>query len=223
MNEHQNKLFALIESENKTELECKAFLKFSRDLLVKTTPYRFVEEKEEYINHLGISDYLIVCDAKDTTGIVARQAYIWETKAPQCFLFEADTANRVMPTKDFISAENQLLHYYDECRESGVFRTEFGILEPKDIILGGIIIGSQKRKVKTTKEFNYSPIEIDKLFKKALNLRKTYLYGHPNGIQVILWDTIFEFLGDPITPKQNQPSTLPSVTDILDDGTKITK
>lgn len=149
-----------------------------------------MSEAEEYRGHTGDSDYLIVCKAVDEAGIEANKAYLWEVKAPQCYLFEADTNNRVRPTKEFISAENQLLHYYEESKGSTMFRDEFEITHPDNVRLGGLIIGSKKTWVKGG---SYDPSTLVRLYTRALNLRKKYLYGD-SGIRIIIWDHLLESL-----------------------------
>lgn len=183
-------LEALISDAKYKELECRAYLKYVRDLLVDVTTATYMEVEEEYRGHSGNSDYLIVCSAVDAAGIKANKAYLWEVKAPQCFLFEYDTKNRVRPTKEFISAENQLLHYYEESRGSTQFLEEFQITHPDDVKLGGLIIGSNRTRVSGD---SYNDSTLARLYKRALNLRRRYLYGN-SGIKVIIWDHFLEYL-----------------------------
>ena len=188
-------LKALIESERNRELECRKYLPYAKELLVKITTKEFLFEDKEYRGHSGDSDYIIVCKACDEAGIESEQAYIWEVKAPQCYVFEQDTMNRVKPTKEFISAENQLLHYYEECKGSDQFRAEFKITHPENVKLGGIVIGSRKTLVKST---DYTEDLKIRLYTRALDLRRRYLYGH-SGVKVIIWDTILDHLQE-MTP-----------------------
>jgi hypothetical protein len=190
-------LEALICDEKNKELECRAYLKYARDLLVDVTTATFLEEAEEYRGHSGNSDYLIVCRAVDAAGIETNKAYLWEVKAPQCFLFEHDTNNRVRPTKEFISAENQLLHYYEESRGSTQFRDEFRITHPDDVKLGGLIIGSKRTWVRGG---NYDASTLARLYKRALDLRRRYLYGN-SGIKVMIWDHFLDYLKKQEAPK----------------------
>src|SRR3972149_8759497 len=87
-------LKVLIESESNKELECRKYLPYARELLVKVTTKEFLFEADEYRGHSGDSDYIIGCKACDEAGIKSNQAYIWEIKAPQCYIFEQDTKNR---------------------------------------------------------------------------------------------------------------------------------
>ena len=141
----------------------------------------------------------VVCIANDFSGKPTRQVYIWEAKAPQYYLFKQETKTRVCPTKEFIEAENQLLHYYHEIKGSALFRRQFGILEEDDVKFGGIIIGSKSRLVKNK---NCDQKTIDTLSSTALYIRELYLYGF-HGIKAILWDTILDILKRQPVPTPN--------------------
>ncbi len=143
-------LLVLMRNHGQKEVECRKYLRYAKELLVKVTPQEFRAEADEYRGHVGDSDYIIVCRACDEAGIQSNQAYIWEVKAPQCYVFDEDTMNRVKPSRDFISAENQLLHYYEESKGSDQFRAEFEITHPENVKLGGIIIGSKETLVRST-------------------------------------------------------------------------
>lgn len=192
-------LEALISDSKNKEKECRRYLRYVRDLLVDVTSATFLDEAEEYRGHSGDSDYIIVCRALEESGIESNKAYIWEAKAPQVYLFQQDTNNRVKPTKQFVSAENQLLHYYEECRGSEQFREEFGITHGDDVRLGGLIIGSRATWVKGS---DYDETTLDRLYKKALNLRTRYLYGH-SGIKVMIWDHILQVFENDVPPRQS--------------------
>lgn len=193
-------LQSFITSADHKESECKQFLTHARDILVKATPSRYIDQESEYRGHTGDSDYLVVCATLDEAGQQCIEAYVWEAKAPQCFLFEPDTKTRVRPTKEFVSAENQLLHYFEDLQSSEQFREEFNITHHENIKLGGIIIGSRNRLVKST---TYSASQTTRLFIRALNLRKRLLYGQ-SGIKVMTWDDILDYLkGGP--PAKRRP------------------
>jgi hypothetical protein len=194
-----DKLKSLIETNAHTEKDCRAFLKHARSLLINFTSETFVEDAEEYRGNAGDSDYLIVTRTKNEAGIEKNVAYLWEAKAPQLALFEADTNNRVRPTKDFISAENQLLHYYDDSVGSEQFRKRFGLVGTDDVKMGGLIIGCQKTLVHGG---DYKERDRMMLYNRALEVRKNYLY-RALGIKVLLWD--FHILAhlkplQPVTP-----------------------
>src|SRR5450759_553419 len=99
-------LLTLMRNPGQNEVECRNYLRYAKELLVRFTPKEFIAAADEYRGHSGDSDYIIVCKVCDEAGITSNQAYIWEVKAPQCYVFEQDTMNRVKPSKDFISAEN---------------------------------------------------------------------------------------------------------------------
>jgi len=192
------RLQALISDTHHKESECKELLTHARDILVKATPSRYIDQDSEYRGHTGDSDYLVICATLDEAGQECIEAYVWEAKAPQCFLFEPDTETRVRPTKEFVSAENQLLHYFAELQDSEQFKEEFNITHHENIKLGGIIIGSRKRLVKSS---SYSQSKTTRLFKRALNVRKRYLYGQ-SGIKVMTWDDILDYLKGGSPPKR---------------------
>lgn len=179
----------LIESPNNKELECRKFLQYAKDALVRDTVMEFVYVEKERRGTSGDSDYIISCKVRDETGVEAVKAYIWELKAPQCFIFEKDTENRLRPTKELIQAENQLLHYYHEQRGNEQFRNEFRVTHSDNVLFGGIIIGCHSRKTKG----NYEESKKNTLFEKALMIRKRYIY-EPLQIRIIHWDYILDLL-----------------------------
>lgn len=188
----------LIEDTRNREHQCREFLRYAKERLVRDTVKEFVYVEKERRGASGDSDYIISCKVCDETGVESVKAYIWELKAPQCFIFEKDTENRLRPTSELVQAENQLLHYYHEQRGSEQFRHEFGITHPDNVLFGGIIIGCRQRKVKG----DYEEGKKNKLFEKALMIRKTYLY-ESRQIRILDWDHILEFLS-PSVPLQAQ-------------------
>lgn len=197
-----DELKLLVDSANRNELECRKYLVHARGLLIDQTSHECLHETTEYRGHTGNSDYLIACRVTDGTGGHAIKAYLWEVKAPQCYIFEGDTQNRVCPTSDFISAENQLLHYYEESRGSAQFREEFNIVSPDDVMLGGIIIGSARTRVRSSAR--YDERSLQQLFQRALTLRRRHLYGE-SGIKILSWDRIVDYLqAQTAPPRQNE-------------------
>lgn len=186
----------LIESPNNKELECRKFLQYAKDALVRDTVMEFVYVEKERRGTSGDSDYIISCKVRDETGVEAVKAYIWELKAPQCFIFEKDTENRLRPTKELIQAENQLLHYYHEQRGNEQFRNEFRVTHSDNVLFGGIIIGCHSRKTKG----NYEESKKNTLFEKALMIRKRYIY-EPLQIRIIHWDYILDLLKPSAQPE----------------------
>ena len=108
---HAN-LKKLIEATVKKENECRKYLQYAKEALVRDTVLEFVYVETERRATVGNSDYIISGKIVDETGNECVKAYIWELKAPQCHIFEKDTENRLRPTIDLIQAENQLLNYY---------------------------------------------------------------------------------------------------------------
>ena len=177
----------LIEVEKKQkERECGKFLDLCKDLLVIGTPIAFIHSETEYRGNTGDSDYIVSCKTRDGTSLETNNAYIWELKAPQCYIFEADTRQRLIPSKDLIKAENQLFHYFHEYRGSIDFHSRFEV-HPNNIHIGGIIIGTKERYVKG----NYEPERKTRLYSHSLMIRKEYVY-RTLGLQIFTWDRILE-------------------------------
>ncbi|MCJ7632008.1 hypothetical protein MUP77_06395 [Candidatus Bathyarchaeota archaeon] len=149
--------------------------------------YNYVET--EYRGHSGDSDYVISGTVRLELGYECVKAYVWELKAPQCYIFEKDNENRVCPTKDLIRAENQLLHYFHENRGSEEFRKEFSVTHSDDVCLGGIIIGKNSRRVSGEYEEDKRKL----LYEKAISIRNKYFYV-PNEIRLMTWDNVLENL-----------------------------
>jgi hypothetical protein len=137
----------------------------------------------------GDFDIALSAKVKSDQNIEEMITFLWELKAPQCYIFEKDTENRLKPSKDLISAENQLLHYYHECKHNADFLRTHGITHPDMIYAGGIIIGKESTKVKNFKDKS----KANSLFQKINHIRKQYFYSHLS-IRIITWDTIFDFI-----------------------------
>ena len=184
-----SELMRLMLSAEHNELECKRILVEARERLVRATPLRFYSQEEELRGYFGDSDYMVRCVDLDDAGRERNLAYLWEVKAPQCYLFTKDTKSRAKPTWDLISAENQLLHYFHNLCNSQDILKDFKIFQG-DLHFGGIIIGSSKNIVENKYE---NTEEGMRLALHALELRKQYFY-RPQEIEVITWDRIVEHL-----------------------------
>jgi hypothetical protein len=182
----------LMKESTHKEMECRVYLENTKEKLVKNPPDKFVRFEPEYRGHTGDSDLIITCEVENDAGIRCVEAYIWEVKAPQCYVFEFDNDNRVKPTKDLISAENQLLHYYEEYKKSETFKQEFGITSSDNIHIGGIIIGQKDRLVKPNKKYD-STEKKNSLYTRAINCRKEHFYK-ASRIDFIIWDRILDLL-----------------------------
>jgi hypothetical protein len=169
------------------EIECGSFLHHAIDYLLPATALERKFEREDR-NFFGSADFVISAKFLDDAGHETQRAYIWELKAPQCFLLEKDdNKNRFRPTMDLIKAENQLLHYYQEAVDSGLFRKRFGIMDRQEIRLGGIIIGRSNRIARVSENRDKPNIEI------ALNIRKEYFYS-ARQIRLINWDRLLTYV-----------------------------
>jgi len=181
-------LQGLINSHENTENECRPFLDYAKDLLVSPDmAVNFIEVEMERIENLGRSDYLIVAEVF-RSGDYYRRAYLWELKAPQCFIYERDTATRLKPSQDFIDAENQLLNYYYGLKENNIFLQQYDISASSDVSLGGIIIGCHRTKVNGdfTQDQKVSRYNIAKRVRDQL---------YDGRIKVRTWDEICSFIG----------------------------
>jgi len=185
-----DKLRTLIYDTKQREHECREYLKYAADVLFRDGGTE-IKCDVEYRGHSGDSDFIVIGRAHGS-GSDCIRAYLWELKAPQLFLFVEDksSANRLFPSKDLLEAENQLLNYYDELRDSVEFRSEFGITHPSNVCMGGIIIGRDNTKVK-------GDMEVDKrdgLYEKAFRCRNLF---YRSEIRLMLWNTILDQLLPP--------------------------
>lgn len=189
---------ALIDEPNAhKELECQPYLKHAAGLLLPHPATQITNVMEDR-SYFGRTDLVIAADLLDGTNHTARHAYIFELKAPQCRLFQADTRNRCKPTKEFLEAENQLLHYFHEAAGNGRFRQRFDIMDEDNIHIGGIIIGTQERLVKSGGDFAKA--------RTALSVRKKYLYAK-SSIEVFTWDRVADFLRPPVAKAAEERGT----------------
>ncbi len=134
----------------------------------------------------GISDYVISGTiGNDPIRDDCIKGYVWELKAPQCYLFRKDGENRLCPTTDLFEAENQLLNYYDDLKLQPKMVDRFHVGHPDNLCIGGIIIGSRTRLVKGKIEEK----KRDELLKDAMRIRKTQFYDHA-GIAIVTWSQV---------------------------------
>ena len=175
------------DQEHRRENECREYLQYVNFLLFRENFINLVNKEEEYRSHSGDSDYIISARIMDDRYSEDVIAYVWELKAPQCYIFCKERENRLIPSNDLVEAENQLLNYHYELRGSDQFRDTFRITHPDKIKLGGIIIGSERTKVKG--EFTES--KKDQLFNTACRIREKYFYS-PNNFRLLNWTYILE-------------------------------
>jgi len=108
------------------------------------------------------------------------------------YLFQRDKAvNRLRPSDDLYSAENQLLNYVAELETSKNFRQKFRLTGAEDEVRpGGIIIGQKDRIVKGLGE-NHGSLE--GLARNAFTTREAFFW-EPAEIRVRTWDWVLEQL-----------------------------
>lgn len=95
MTDQHSQLKSLIDANENKEEECREFLQYAREALVRDTVLNFVYIEKERRGNVGDSDYIISGKVIDQTGVESVKAYVWELKAPQCYLFEKDNENRL--------------------------------------------------------------------------------------------------------------------------------
>lgn len=184
------------------EKACQAFL---FDVALHLLPFRMQREDiiqtgREERSRVGDSDFSI--SVKVDNGAFGRRiAYVWEVKAPQCYLFTQDSAaNRMQPTNDLYSAENQLLNYVAELAQSDNFKAKFGLDGVADVVKpGGIIIGRKNTILKDESD----PSRI-RLAEAAYAIRDSFLWSGA-GIRVLTWDWVCEQLSRDETRQLAKP------------------
>jgi hypothetical protein len=175
------------EPTSRKERECQAYLLHAAGILLPGTPLDMQSITEER-SYFGTADFVIAATIQDDLNREVRSAYIWELKAPQCSLFERDNNNRYRPTEDFLSAENQLLHYAHQAMGDQVFRARMQVMDHTNIRIGGIIIGTRARFLRGSAE----PMDVQKA-DTALKVREEYLYKS-HSIRVLTWDRILDYV-----------------------------
>lgn len=184
-----DELRGLISAPANNELQCRKYLRFIRDKLAKETVIDFVYDCTERRGATGDSDYLVACRVRDTTGVEQVKAYVWEAKAPQCYLFEKDTESRLRPSNDLVKAENQLLHYYYALKGDEAFRRECGVTHSDNVLFGGIIIGQDSTRYKS----DVSSARGWEQYVTAYTVRCEYFYKAP-GITILTWTHVLSLL-----------------------------
>lgn len=194
-------------SETQDELECRKYLGYAEEFLFKkdTLKKRLYSERELPM-YTGKTDYVI-------SGIIGNnpyfdpkcvKAYVWEFKAPQCYVFRKETENRLCPTKELFEAENQLLNYYHALKYNLTLVDRFKAGHPKNVFIGGIIIGSSERLVKGELEEEKKK----EMLKEAYDIRKSYFYDQTD-LYLVTWSDVLDYLNkkyvnltkDSINPK----------------------
>lgn len=186
-NDVVNELRELMNAEGHQEIPAREYIQYAKELFVHETPSMFFDLRGEYRTTNGDIDLLVPCLLEDDAGNEKRVVYIWEIKSPQTHIFCHDNRNRVKPSPELVKAENQLLHYYEECKMNQQFRNEFDIVDPEDVRLGGILIG--KRETLVQDHQCYTDVIKKNLYKKACNYRTKHFY-RTSGIRLLTWDKV---------------------------------
>ncbi|TGV08756.1 DUF4263 domain-containing protein [Mesorhizobium sp. M8A.F.Ca.ET.173.01.1.1] len=183
-----DELAQLCNAANKNEVRCMELLASAPGYLVQGTIVS-VNALTEIRSFFGDSDLTVTADIRDDGNSIRRKAYIWELKAPQCFIMEKDANNnRYRPSMDFIKAENQLIHYAYEAQGNRRFGERLEIMRQSDILIGGIIIGRTDRILRDAQSDGERERAWD-----SLNIRQRYLHDQHH-IRVMTWDTVLELL-----------------------------
>jgi hypothetical protein len=185
----------LIDSTDvQNELECRRYLGYAEEFLFKKDALleRLYSEREVPTN-MGESDYVISGRIGNDPYLNPNcvKAYVWEFKAPQCFVFRKDGENRLCPTKELFEAENQLLNYYHSLKYNQNMVERFRAGHPNNIFVGGIIIGSSERLVRVRGRFESEKKEA--LLKEAFAIRRTYFYKETD-LWLYTWNDVLDYL-----------------------------
>ena len=197
-------LLALINRTNRTEIECGKFIPQIWDkLLLGYRPIKLIKPIEQYRGNLGDCDYIIIAEVSDGAR-KCRKAFFWELKAPQCYIFKVDreNKNRLKPCQELIDAENQLLYYYIEHKDNLRFHRRHKLGGSRDVHLGGIIIGSNNRKM----EEEVNEADREELYNEALDVRQILYDGVK--MRLMTWHEIYSF----IRVKETPPIEIPRPT-----------
>jgi hypothetical protein len=189
------------------EKQCQPYLERAQRLLLPRTPVQIIEFSREEPSRAGRSDFVISAAFGDS-GTFEKNAYVWEVKSPQTFLFEPDdSAQRLRPTKDFIKAETQLAYYVLELQDSPTFRAKYDLDAFSKVIPAGIIIGRSDAMCKPID--GATAKQQQDLERSALIMRKNLIYG-PAQLTIFTWDDVVRFLRDLEKPQTSLLSVFQS-------------
>lgn len=195
-------LQGLIEGKKHREEECRDYLKHFPSLLFSESSIKKILCKDvEYPCFYGDADYIISGIVENESCVETTKAYIWELKAPQCPLFKIETKHRLIATNELIKAENQLFHYYHQSKNDANFLDFFKITHPRNVCLGGIIIGSKKNLIELPKKRDFE--EYKNLYDISIGIREDYIYK-PNKMRLLTWDCILDKFAINIVEKENR-------------------
>jgi hypothetical protein len=184
--------------DKRTERECGECLQHIAWVLLPIFDTTITYLNQEQRTSTGSIDLIVVANAVRPGNNVRREAFVWELKAPQLYLFEMETQNRACPTLELLKAENQLLHYRDEVAKSGHLRERWEILSPDHVNFGGIIMGRNGRMVKPKANGDSRALD---LAHQALEIREMAFYKS-NNIELWTWDKVLAIAESQIVSHQ---------------------
>lgn len=185
------RLRALVaENKLRQELDCGKIPRKKAHILLVPAKTDVVFVDAELNTPPGRVDLIVVADQARPDGNDRRIAYIWELKAPQCYIFELDGPGRARPSRDLYAAENQLIHYCATLAGDQLWRQRWRILSPEHVMPGGIVIGRRSTFVRAAVRYQARDRP---LANQALDLRQQYLYRSYN-IEVMTWDRVVELI-----------------------------
>lgn len=193
-----NELRGYIDSDRKTEKHCQRYLERAADHLTNGVPGDVTVCSREETSRVGIADFVLVVRQSRGDGLYRSTILIWEVKAPQDFVFERATDNRLHPSADLARAESQLISYAWDLEQSSSLRSTLGVHDRKcEVVPAGIIIGrDHDRLIKDARGQKPLPggrAAVRLMYDDALEIRRKYLYGRTN-IQVQTWTWLLDRL-----------------------------
>lgn len=171
------------------ESECAEILKKAASVLLPLEE-GFKYANSEVINSAGRLDLIVIGQQETGGGRTQTTAFIWELKSPQKAVFHLENNSRAAPTNDLFSAENQLLHYYQEVLTSGSLRARFN---NDHVHPAGIIIGRLNTFCRIPTGVDVPQEQAVNLAEHCLKIRSDYFYA-TKGIRVLTWTQIYRRL-----------------------------
>lgn len=202
----------LIAEDGCNELKCRPFLDDALEMLADRTAKGF--DKPFYEQQLisGRCDYLITGTFYDDGDHNEKCAYLWELKAPQEPLFTKTTHRLVLPSRAFTKGLAQLYNFHYDVVHSKAYGDYIGDIDPRNIRLGGLIIGS------TAKLFsNVKPTDSDYegLKTRAFRIMRRYT-SEPHSMRVYTWDQVADFMEGGKTKSKPEGVNVTEVASIID-------
>ncbi|MBR8184905.1 DUF4263 domain-containing protein [Burkholderia ambifaria] len=182
-----------IAQEARQEIECQEYLHDASALLINGLDAVVDVSRREQQMMVGRADYFIIYSGFDMNRRRGRFASVWEVKAPQCYVFDEDTQERLSPSIELIHAETQLMYYVAEMRGNQMLRDRYNIRSDDDIQFGGVIIGCDERMVKRKARSSIADEQMNRLVDEAMRLRTKTFY-RPNQMRLLTWSALVEHL-----------------------------